>query len=89
MTQGISKDNVLMKNINKFLENKFKVHLLPRTYVYVNPTSAKISDLQDLAISHYLAHNVPDLLSVDDVRGVDHSGVAGPLLLSIVLVLSL
>lgn len=50
---------------------------------------SKISHDQGVAISHYLAHNVPDLLSVDDVRGVKHGGVAGPVLLSTVLVLSL
>lgn len=37
----------------------------------------------------YLAHNVPDLLSVEDVRGVDDCGVCGSVMLSILLVLGL
>lgn len=49
----------------------------------------KISHVQGLAIHNYLAHDVPDLLSMNDVGGVNHGGVAGPVLLSIVLVLSL
>lgn len=37
----------------------------------------------------YLAHNVPDLLSVEDVRGVNDCGVCGSVMLSILLVLGL
>lgn len=81
LTQDTSKNNILIKNTNKFLSNK-QVHLLLMV-------PSKISHDQGVAISHYLAHNVPDLLSVDDVRGVKHGGVAGPVLLSTVLVLSL
>lgn len=62
-----------------------KIHML----TYVSNLCSKISIVQDLTVGHYLAHNVPDLLSMDDVRGVDHGGVAGPVLLSTVLVLSL
>lgn len=40
-------------------------------------------------VIHYLAHKVPDLLSVDDVRSVGHGGVTGPVLLSSVLVFTL
>lgn len=37
----------------------------------------------------YLADDVLHLLSVEDVRGVDHSGVGGPVQLCVVLVLGL
>lgn len=37
----------------------------------------------------YLAHNVPDLLSMEDVRGVNDCGVCGSVMLSILLVLGL
>lgn len=52
-----------------------------------------VSELNLLKIAFdsviYLADNVPHLLSMDDVRGVDDARVAGSVHLSGVLVLSL